>query len=155
MRLLTFLSFSICFLIESRLGMLLSVSFVGAQALIAYATSGIAKLRSIHWRRGNLLSDILGTYSYGIPKVSGFLKNHSFLEKMASYSAIATMISVPICFFMPNPEYLYISLSCMFLFHFATALLMGLNDFLLTFPLTYPGVLILHGLLHGYVNLYN
>lgn len=151
MRLLALLSFSLCFLVENEKGMLLSVVFVGAQVLIAYATSGIAKLLSPSWRKGNLLSGILSTYSYGIPGISLFLKKHPVIEKLVSHSAIITMILVPVCFFIPQPEFIYISLCCIFLFHFSTAVLMGLNDFLLTFPLTYPGVLILHGIVHGYL----
>ena len=149
-RVLAYISFTLCLLLDNEIAKLISVGFLGIQGLIAYTTSGLAKVLSKQWRKGNVLADILGTYSYGVPKVANFIKQYPFLEKTMSYSAIITMLAVPICFFIPYQEPLLIALICMFLFHFSTAILMGLNDFLFTFPLTYPGVLILHSSLFNY-----
>ncbi|UTW62800.1 hypothetical protein KFE98_01185 [bacterium SCSIO 12741] len=149
-RVLSYLALSFCLLIDFETGQLIAVVFLGVQALIAYTTSGLAKVASTHWRKGNVLADILGTYSFGVPGVKPFLKNHPVLEKIASYGAILTMLAVPVCFFIPQPEPLLVALMGMFCFHLATALLMGLNDFLVTFPMTYPGVLILHSFIFSY-----
>jgi len=151
LRMISFLTFTLCFLVEKEKGELLSISTVGFQVLVAYATSGVAKITSSHWRKGNLLADIFGTCSYGTPNVSSFLRKRPILERYVSYLAIASMLSVPVCFLLPSQGLLIASLACIFGFHFSTALLMGLNDFLLTFPLTYPGVLYMHGLVHGYI----
>jgi hypothetical protein len=145
-RVIAYLVFTLCLLLDNETGKLIVIGFLGIQALIAYATSGLAKLLSIHWRKGNVLADVLGTNSYGVPKIKDFLKKRPLMEKGLSYAAIATMIAVPICFFIPNQGFILVALLCMFLFHFSTAVLMGLNDFLFTFPLTYPGILILHSI---------
>jgi hypothetical protein len=147
MRMLALLSYSLCFLVKNEQGQLISVFFTGGQALISYATSGTVKLMSPHWRGGNVLAGVLSTYSYGVPKVSSFLSSHPLIEKAMCYSAIVTMLAVPVTFLLPYQAPLLIALFCIFCFHISTAILMGLNDFLFTFPMTYPGIILLHGAL--------
>ncbi|MEO7212100.1 hypothetical protein [Mucilaginibacter sp.] len=149
MRMLALLSYSVCFLLKNEQGQLLSVFFTGGQALISYSTSGIVKLMSPHWRGGNVLAGVLSTYSYGVPKVSSFLSAHPLLEKGMCYSAIVTMLAVPVTFLLPYHAPLFIALFCILCFHVSTAILMGLNDFLFTFPLAYPGIILLHGVIFG------
>ncbi len=146
-RLLALLSYSICFLLNNEQGETLSMYFSGLQVLIGYATSGTIKLLSQHWRKGDVLAGVLGTYSFGIPKVSDFLKSHPLIEKLCSHSAITFMLFVPLSFLLPFQTPLYIALGLILSFHFMTALLMGLNDFLVTFPLAYPGVILLHSVI--------
>lgn len=150
LRLLTLLSFSLCFLLEDNVGQLFSMIFIGTQVLIGYATSGIVKMLSSYWRRGDVLNHILGTYSYGIPKVADFLRKYPKIEKILTYGAIFTMVFVTISFFLPFQNLLIASLLMMFCFHAATAILMGLNDFLITFPLAYPGILLFHSYIFNY-----
>jgi hypothetical protein len=64
-----------------------------------------------------------------------------------SHAAILTMLAVPISFCLPFQMPLACALVTMFFFHGATALLMGLNDFLVTYPLSYPGIWLLHNYL--------
>jgi hypothetical protein len=150
MRLLSMLSFSVCFLLEDNYYKLVPMLFVGVQTLIAYATSGLIKATSSYWRKGNVLSGIFQTYSYGIPKFAQMLREKPRVEKLMSYSAIATMLAVPFTFLIPFQEPIIAALVMMFGFHFFTAVLMGLNDFLYTFPLTYPGILLLHSFIYNY-----
>ena len=51
LRMISFLTFTLCFLIEKEKGELLSICTVGFQVLVAYATSGVAKITSSHWRK--------------------------------------------------------------------------------------------------------
>ncbi len=153
LRMITLLTFSLCFLLDNSIGKLVTLVFLGLQVLLGYTTSGIAKLTSPYWRKGNVLHLIFGTYSYGVPKISNTLKKRPKLERLLSHSAIFIMLAVPISFFIPNPIVLYIALFSIFSFHFATAIIMGLNDFLFTFPLAYPGIILLHEIFHNYINL--
>jgi hypothetical protein len=150
MRMLALLSYSLCFLLPNQQGQLISVFFTGGQALISYATSGMVKLMSPHWRGGNVLAGVLSTYSYGVPKVSSFLSSHPLIEKAMCYSAIFTMLAVPATFLLPYQAPLIIALACILCFHASTALLMGLNDFLFTFPLAFPGIILLHGAIYAF-----
>ncbi len=145
-RILAYVVIIFCFVLEPHYARLLPMYFLGGQILIAYATSGIAKVCSPLWRRGDVLSKVLSTFSFGIPAVAGYLVQRPVLEKALSFAAIAIMIAVPACFFIPAPAPLLVALALMFSFHFSTAILMGLNDFLITFPLGYPGVFLLHAL---------
>jgi|GEM_PF-2611224 len=144
LRLLAFLSFSLCFFSSNDLIKILPLYFIGFQLLILYGTSGLAKLFSSHWRKGNVLGDILMTNSYGSKSFAKYLKSNPTIEKAFTYSAIFSMLFVPISFFIPIPELFYISLLCMFLFHISTAVLMGLNDFLFTIPMAYPAIYYLY-----------
>jgi hypothetical protein len=149
MRILGLVYNSLCLVTFSPHAETIVLCFLGAQVIIGYATSAIVKLSSPHWRKGLVLAEIMGTYSYGVVRFSAFLKKHEFIQKMCTYGAIASMLSVPIAFFHPDIIYVVIALGIMLFFHFQTALLMGLNDFLFTFPLAYPGVILLHNLVFG------
>ncbi|QSB25416.1 hypothetical protein [Flavobacterium sp. CLA17] len=151
LRMLALLAFSLCFLLDTNFEKIIALCFLGAQIILGYATSGIAKLSSPYWRKGDVLHLIFGTYSYGIPKIAKHIKACPKIERLMSHSAILVMLAVPVAFLIPNPYVILIALGAIFSFHFATAVLMGLNDFLYTFPLAYPGVILLHGLLHNYI----
>lgn len=149
MRILALACNTLCLVTRSPHAEIITLCFLGAQVLIGYATSGILKLASPYWRTGLVLAEIMGTYSYGVMPFSAFLKRHIVIQKICTYGAIASMLSVPLAFFHPDITYVVIAMFVMFSFHFATALLMGLNDFLFTFPVAYPGVIILHHLVFG------
>lgn len=151
LRMLALLVFSLCFLLNANFERIVPLCFLGAQVVLGYTTSGIAKLISPYWRKGDVLHLIFGTYSYGIPKIAKYIKAYPKIEKIMSYSAVFVMLAIPITFLIPNQYAILIALGVIFSFHFATAVLMGLNDFLYTFPLTYPGVILLHGLIHNYI----
>jgi hypothetical protein len=147
LRILTLLSYSLCFLLDDENRQLVSIYFTGMQIVIGYTTSGTVKLLSKYWRKGDVLSGVLSTYSYGVPRVSIFLKNNPLVEKTVSHSAIMIMLAVPITFLLPYQAPLLIVLGLALCFHISTAILMGLNDFLYTFPVGYPGVILLHSLI--------
>lgn len=151
LRMLSLLSFSLCFLLSEQYSMLIPLGFIGLQVLLGYLTSGVVKLLSLYWRKGDVLHLIFGTYSYGIPQIANEIKKRPKLERFMAHSAIMVMLFVPISFFIPSQYAIIFSLGSIFLFHFATAIIMGLNDFLYTFPLAYPGIIILHGLFHNYI----
>ena len=150
-RILAFLSFSLCFLASGHFVQSLPLFFMGVQLLLAYSTSGLAKLFSASWRKGHVLADILNTNSYGTKSFASYLKTHPRVEKFCSHSAIVAMLLVPVAFCIPIPELFYLSLLGMLCFHIATAILMGLNDFLYTFPLTYPAVYYLYHAFHHFL----
>ncbi|WP_299888009.1 hypothetical protein [uncultured Lacinutrix sp.] len=153
LRILALLSFSLCFLLDTNFEKIVALGFLGAQVVLGYTTSGIAKLLSPYWRKGNVLHLIFGTYSYGIPKIAKYIKAFPKIERFMSHSAIFIMLAVPITFFIPNQYAILFALAGIFIFHFGTAVLMGLNDFLYTFPLAYPGIILLHGLMHNYITI--
>ncbi len=149
-RLLAFLSYSLCFFIQDEYSKILPLLFLGFQLLVSYTTSGMAKLLSPYWRKGNVLADILSTHSYGNKAFSAWLKQHPRLEKFFSHLAIFFMLFVLVAFLLPWPQVLLVSLGCMFCFHLTVAFLMKLNDFLITIPLLYPAIFFLHQWIYVY-----
>ncbi len=143
-RAISFLILTISFLLANEQLKQVFLIFTALQLLLAYTTSGIIKLSSPYWRKGNVLVPILSTYSFGYSPFSQWLRKHPKAEQLFSYGAIFCMISVFISFFIPTESALIITLSSMLSFHLATTVLMGLNDFVLTLPLAYPGVFFLH-----------
>ena len=155
LRILALLAYSLCFLLNNENGRLIALLFTALQVLISYTTSGLVKIFSSHWRKGNVLSGVLSTYSYGIPAFSKKLSANPVLEKVMTYFAIFSMFAVALSFLVPYQTPLLIALAMILGFHFSTAILMGLNDFLFTFPLAYPGILLLHSLIYKHQALWN
>ncbi|AUP78599.1 Rossmann-fold NAD(P)-binding domain-containing protein [Flavivirga eckloniae] len=149
-RVLAYFSFILCLLLDNEIGKVITIGSLGVQGLIAYTTSGLTKVFSKHWKKEDILIGSLGTYSYGTPNTLSFLKKSPLLEKLLSHLTTAAMLAIPICFFIPYQYPLLVALGCILVFHFSTAVLVGLNDFLFTFPLTYPGILILHSLIFSF-----
>jgi hypothetical protein len=78
------------------------------------------------------------------------LYGRPLLERALSYSAIAAMLAVPLAFCSGNQTALLAGLGGMLVFHASTSLIMGLNDFLYTFPLAYAGAILGQRLLYGF-----
>lgn len=152
LRMLAFLSFSLCFFASGHFVQILPLFFMGSQLLIAYGTSGLAKVFSVHWRKGHVLADVLNAHSFSSHPFARFLKAHPRVEKFCSHSAIFSMLFVPVAFFIPIPEIFYVALLGVLCFHIANAIFMGLNDFLFTFPLAYPAVFYLYHSFHTFFN---
>lgn len=117
----------------------LGAFFIAAQALLAYATSGVAKLVSPVWRDGTGLAGILSTVDHGTPSLGAWLTRHPLFSKLGSWGTIAFECAFVLVLVLPPPlgaAVLVVGL----LFHAACAVTMGLNSFLWAFPATYPCV---------------
>ena len=146
-RMIALLIFSVCFLLPDSEGQPVALIFLGIQLVLAYTTSGAVKLLSPAWREGNALAGVMSTHSFGLPALAKVMFRHPILSSLGSYSAIAMMLAVPLSFLSPSPVPLLVILGGLLCFHAATAALMGLNDFLLTFPAMFPAAIFLHRML--------
>lgn len=126
-----------------------SIIFISIQVIISYITSGISKLNSSYWRKGDALGKILNNYTYGNQYAAILLLNNKGLNRALTYAPIFLMITLPFTFISSEINYLLLSLISLFGFHLGTALLMGLNDFLFTFPATYPCLIAIHITIHN------
>lgn len=120
----------------------LSMTFIAAQASLAYFVSGVAKLRGRVWRSGDAVPLILSTRSYGFPQIGGFLQHMPWAGKAATWSTIAFECAFPVALFGPLPIVMAM-LATGLAFHVASAGLMGLNVFPWAFAATYPAILYL------------
>jgi hypothetical protein len=119
-----------------RQSLVLAVSFIGAQAVLSYATAGIAKAISPTWRAGNALALIMGSESHGHSEMSRLLQGYPHVARLLTRGVVAFECAFPLVFVGPA-ELTTTILAVGFLFHTGCAVTMGLNTFLLVFPGTY------------------
>lgn len=114
--------------------------FIAYQACMSYCVAGFAKIRAAGWRKGEFLPGVLGTTIYGTRRVGGYLRHHSQVALLLSWSVLLFETGFPLAWALPWPwgvGFLAVGLS----FHIASAFLMGLGSFLATYLATYPAVL--------------
>jgi hypothetical protein len=126
----------------------LAVAFITAQAVLAYLTSGVAKLVSPVWRDGTGLRGILSTVDHGTPAIGRWLGRYPALSVAASWATIVFECTFVLALVLPAPLAGAV-LGAGLAFHAACAALMGLNSFVWAFPATYPCVWVANEFVRG------
>lgn len=111
--------------------------FIAAQAMLAYAMSGLLKLRSADWRSGEALPAILRTGIYGNRPLAQLLSRHRTLAVVGCTGVIWFEILMALAPFGP-PPLLVLFVSAGLLFHVSVSIAMGLGSFVFAFAATYP-----------------
>jgi hypothetical protein len=126
-------------LLPSRDSLILDLSlfFIACQSSLSYLTSGFLKLLAPDWRNGKSLRDILHTASFGHPWVTRLLGRRRPIYSVLSFSVIFLEIFMGLGMLFPPPVCVCL-LGGGVLLHASIAFTMGLNNFLWTFPSTYP-----------------
>jgi hypothetical protein len=124
------------------------VIFIGAQAVLAYAISGVAKLLGPAWRNGEAMASIMNTKIYGHGALGPLFIKHRPLSVAACWSVMMFECGFVMTLFV-GKETLPVLLALGVLFHASTAVFMGLNGFFFSFVATYPSVIYLNHLIHG------
>ncbi|MFW0715955.1 hypothetical protein [Pedobacter sp. N23S346] len=117
--------------------------FIGLQACLSYTVAGIAKLVSSEWRSGTAVRDVFSTKAYGSKQASQFLQKYPAANGFLCWNVIIMETLFPLCLFLPW-EYAMVFLIWGFIFHFFTALIMGLNSFFWAFMATYPAIYLIN-----------
>lgn len=118
-----------------------AVLFIAGQALLSYATAGIAKLASSTWRTGAALPQILSTHSHGNRWAASVLHRHHALAAAGCWSVIIWESTFGVLA-TASEQTLAVALAVGLAFHLGCAVLMGLNNFLWAFPATYPCIIV-------------
>ena len=113
--------------------------FIALQCCLSYLTSGIGKLRGSSWRDGSGLIGVLNTRTYGIQNMARFFERHRGLAVLLSWIIILTEVTFPIVLVVPASWIPFI-LAGGLGFHFANAVVMGLNAFVWAFGAAYPAL---------------
>jgi hypothetical protein len=102
--------------------------FIGTQVILAYFASGVSKLLSPTWRRGEAMRGILSTEGYGVPALSRVLTARPRADVFLCWSVIVWETLFPLV--LVGPRSMLIGMLALgVLFHASCALLMGLNRF--------------------------
>lgn len=113
-----------------------AVGFIAVQLVLSYLTSGMVKVVSDTWVRGEAVSRVMRAATYGPPTLAKWMQT-SILTRFFSWSTIAFELGSPalLLFGLPGTvAFLVIA----FLFHVGVALAMGLTTFVFAFSATYP-----------------
>ncbi|SFE65249.1 hypothetical protein SAMN04487819_12043 [Actinopolyspora alba] len=113
--------------------------WLAGQALLAYSTSGLAKLGGRPWRAGGALAGVLRTRTYGNAAVHTWCDRFPHLVRAAEICVITLECGFGSAF-PYRGRHAPVVLSAMATFHLVTAGVMGLGRFLWAFLATYPAV---------------
>jgi hypothetical protein len=145
LQLITVVSASLCYLLlEPASAAHWAALYISFQLILSYITTGWSKLSSPVWRKGDVLSKIFSTYSYGHPQMGAMLARNTRLNQVATWGPMILFSLTPFFFIQPTTGLLALFLALAFAFHLGTGLFMGLNNFAITFPATYPCVVYAH-----------
>jgi len=146
MMLLLGLFASSLFSFESNLAYL-ALGFIGAELILSYFIAGFSKLLSPVWRSGYALYAVFSTRTYGSVFIYNLLRKHKLIASILGWVVILFEVSFFLILFV-SPHYAVFFLLLGFGFHLFNAIFMGLNDFLIAFPATYPALLFLVNWVH-------
>ena len=117
----------------------LSLIFIACQSQLSYLTSGFFKLLEKDWRSGVNLRGVFSTQVFGHPVLKRMMDKWAPSYRVMSFFIIYGELAMGCAMFFP-PKICLIMLCIGMLFHFMTAVVMGLNAFLWTFVATYPAI---------------
>jgi hypothetical protein len=152
LQLIAVVSGSFCYLLlEPASAAHWTALYISFQLILSYVTTGWSKLGSPVWRKGDVLSKIFSTYSYGHPQMGAMLDRSVRLNKVATWGPMILFSLAPFFFIQPAKSLLILFLAFALAFHVGTGIFMGLNNFAMTFPATYPCVIYAHGYFHSHL----
>jgi hypothetical protein len=126
---------------------LAGVLWSGGQAVIAYCTTGVAKLALASWRDGLALRAALSSYQWGEARTATLLARPG-VALAAAWAVILLEALFPLALFGPA-WLLAAALAAMFTLHLAIAVVMGINTYPWAFLSTYPAIWALGELARG------
>jgi hypothetical protein len=118
----------------------IALLFIAVQTTLSYFVAGISKLVSREWRNGTAIVGIFATEAYGHDWIFRLLERIPSLKLPGAWAVILFETLFPIAL-LPNDWLLVGMLAITITFHVFNAIFMGLNNFLVAFPATYPAII--------------
>jgi hypothetical protein len=112
--------------------------YIAAQSCLSYFAAGAAKLITPMWRNGQALQHVFRTQVFGHSRIDRLLSRRP-LRLLGSWVVISFEIAFPIVLIAPQ-KLLLLFLFVALAFHIFNAFFMGLNNFIWSFPATYPAI---------------
>lgn len=126
-----------------------AIVFIAAQIVLSYFVAGFSKLISREWQDGTALGSIFSTEMYGNSSVYRLLTRFPRLQVIGAWIVIGFEVGFPIVL-LGNEHVTLVVLGMGVLFHAFNAAFMGLNNFLIGFPATYPAIIYTSTLLNEF-----
>jgi len=144
MNVIVFVSLAVYALTSDRFIQDAALAFLGAQCILSYVVSGVAKAVSPSWRNGIALRQIFRTATYGLPAAERALNAlPQAVNRALCWTVIVVESSFFLAIFLPWPICIAF-LAWGIVFHLSNAVVMGLNTFFWAFLAAYPAVLVLN-----------
>lgn len=134
---------------EGSVAQTAAIAFIAAQIVLSYFVAGISKLISREWRTGTALGSIFSTEMYGNRTIYRLLTKVPKLQVTGAWVVIGFESVFPIVL-LGGENVMLLVLGIGVLFHAFNAVFMGLNNFLIGFPATYPAIIYTNNLLSGF-----
>lgn len=137
------------FLLPSPWVLQAALAFIAAQVSLEYLAAGWSKAtRFGGWARGPYLLQVFANRNYGHPGAASLLRRHPGTAGLVASAVIVLELALPLALVLPTPFAEGLLLAGL-AFHAGTAVIMGLNTFVLAFLSTYPAILYCKHLLVG------
>lgn len=121
--------------------------FVAAQSMLSYLASGLAKLVSPVWMRGDALLKIMATTAYGSELGFQLASFNPRITRMLCRATVVVEVAFPLL--LLGPKWMIVAFFLWGIsFHVANAVLMGLNTFVWSYLATYPALYFFWNCLH-------
>src|SRR5581483_5957618 len=111
--------------------------FIAALSMLAYATSGVAKILNPEWRRGRTLVPVLSMEIFGCPPLAEQFRKHWRLAQAASWMVLLYECGCPV-WVLISPKSCFVFILLGVGFHLCNAAMHGLNLFVWVYLATYP-----------------
>jgi hypothetical protein len=115
------------------------VLYIAAQLTLSYVRAGLVKAREPTWWRGEALAAFVALPAYGVPAwVPRHLPHNALVLRVASVSVIGFECLAPLAWL--DPVACLVVIVVVLAFHLTTAVVFGLNRFLLAWSAALPSL---------------
>jgi hypothetical protein len=121
---------------------LMGAAFITAQLVLAYLTTGLAKLMSRDWRSGLAFTQIMSTVLFGNDYVLRRLKGHPARARVLSWVIILSQLLLGVSILIGG-EWVAIAVVISVFFHVGVAVIMRLSQFTFVFAAALPSALLM------------
>ncbi|MFG1842822.1 hypothetical protein ACGFH8_30850 [Micromonospora sp. NPDC049175] len=117
----------------------LAMRTLALETSLSYVASGLVKVVSPVWLKGDAVAGVIRTKNYGHPHAHKLLTRYPVMSKVLSWGTIAIEFGFPLIYVLPKPA-ARAYLGTMTAFHLGIGAFMGLNRFVLAFGATHPAI---------------
>ena len=128
----------ILFSLSGEIGQKAALLFIGGHGVLAYLTTGFAKLKKKPWRDGTAVSHVMQSTTFGTPRLAAALPMR-VVSPAVTWATLAFEMAGPFLILL-GPEGALVFCGTAVLFHSGIAVTMGLTPFLFAFASTHPAI---------------
>jgi hypothetical protein len=118
----------------------LGLGYIAAQVVLSYFVAGLSKLRSLRWRQGSALSELVVARQYVVPAPARRLLGTPWVSRLGGWAVMGFECAFPLSLLLGRTVALGFVLAGL-CFHLAIVGTLGLNRFFWAWLAAYPALL--------------